>query len=406
MSRLYNLARMTTATTGTGTITLGSAVSGFLSFSGAGIQDGDTVTYAIQDGSNSEIGRGVYTSSGTTLTRSVLKSTNSDAAISLSGTAQVFITPAAQDFLQVVNAQTGTSYTIVSDDLGKLVTFSNTSSVAVTLPQATGRFASGWYVDVRNLNRGAATITPTTSTINGAATLVLQRGQSVRIVSDGTNYQIATGFGLKPVIQTFALSGTYTPTTGMVYCVMECVGGGGGGGGTAIAGASTLSIGGGGGGGAYSRTVSTAAAVGASQTVTIGAAGTAGSAGNNNGGAGGNTSVGSICVANGGGAGSGNDGTNNGTGGGSAGSGGTGTVQIAGEAGTARNSSTAVQPRGGGGNSTLGYGAKENSTVGTGLSGSGYGAGGGGGVSYNGTAAAAGAAGTAGYVLITEYVIG
>lgn len=100
MAKLYNLARMTTATTGTGTITLGSAVSGFLSFSGSGIADGDTVTYAIKDGANSEIGRGVYTASGTTLTRSVLKSTNSNSAISLSGSAEVFITAAAEDFIQ------------------------------------------------------------------------------------------------------------------------------------------------------------------------------------------------------------------------------------------------------------------------------------------------------------------
>lgn len=97
MARLYNLARMTTATTGTGTITLGAAKSGFLSFAGAGVQDGETVTYAIKEGTNSEIGRGVYTSSGTTLTRSVIRSTNSNTPISLSGNAEVFITPAAED---------------------------------------------------------------------------------------------------------------------------------------------------------------------------------------------------------------------------------------------------------------------------------------------------------------------
>lgn len=98
MAKLFNLARMTTATAGTGTLTLGTAVAGFLSFVAAGIADGDTVTYAIKDGANSEIGRGLYTSSGTTLTRSVLKSTNSNNPISLSGSAEVFITPAAEDF--------------------------------------------------------------------------------------------------------------------------------------------------------------------------------------------------------------------------------------------------------------------------------------------------------------------
>jgi len=99
MGKLLNLARMTTATTGTGTITLGSAVSGFLSFSGAGVSNGDVVTYAISDGSASEIGTGTYTSAGTTLSRTVLKSTNSNTAINLSGSAQVMITPAAEDIL-------------------------------------------------------------------------------------------------------------------------------------------------------------------------------------------------------------------------------------------------------------------------------------------------------------------
>ena len=93
----YDLARMTTATTGTGTITLGSAATGFLSFAGAGVQNGDTITYAIEDGNNREVGRGVYTASGTTLTRTVLSSTNANALISLSGTAQVFIALAAED---------------------------------------------------------------------------------------------------------------------------------------------------------------------------------------------------------------------------------------------------------------------------------------------------------------------
>lgn len=103
MAKLYNLCRMSTGTTGTGTITLGSAVTGFLSFAAAGVGDGETVTYAIQDGSNSEIGRGVYTASGTTLSRSVLKSTNSGSAINLSGTAQVFITASAEDFGRLNN---------------------------------------------------------------------------------------------------------------------------------------------------------------------------------------------------------------------------------------------------------------------------------------------------------------
>lgn len=115
MAKLYNLARMTTATTGTGTITLGSAVSSYLSFADAGVQNGNTVTYAIVDGNNREVGRGVYTSSGTTLTRAtILESTNSNAAINLSGNAEVFITAAAEDITSNVEI-TGGSITGITD---------------------------------------------------------------------------------------------------------------------------------------------------------------------------------------------------------------------------------------------------------------------------------------------------
>ena len=98
MVKLVNRAKMTTATTGTGTITLGSAVDGFQSFTAAGVVNGDTVRYCIEDGtSNFELGSGVFTASGTTLTRVVSESSNGGNAINLSGDAIVFITAIAAD---------------------------------------------------------------------------------------------------------------------------------------------------------------------------------------------------------------------------------------------------------------------------------------------------------------------
>jgi len=105
MAKLYNLGRMTTVTTGTGTITLGAAVSGFLTFAQAGVADGDVVAYGIADGANSEVGTGTYAAAGTTLTRAVTRSTNANAAISLSGSAQVFVTPRKEDLISASESQ-------------------------------------------------------------------------------------------------------------------------------------------------------------------------------------------------------------------------------------------------------------------------------------------------------------
>lgn len=93
-----------------------------------------------------------------------------------------------------VNAQTGTSYTVASTDPGKVITFSNTGSVAVTLPQATtAGFGSGQIFNLSNVSTGVVTVTPTTSTINGAASLTIEPNRTVELVSDGANYFISVG---------------------------------------------------------------------------------------------------------------------------------------------------------------------------------------------------------------------
>jgi hypothetical protein len=98
MVKLVNRAKMSTATTGTGTITLGTSESGYQSFADAGVVDGDVVRYVIEDGVNWEIGSGTYAATGTTLTRAVEDSSSGGTAINLSGTAVVFVTAVAADF--------------------------------------------------------------------------------------------------------------------------------------------------------------------------------------------------------------------------------------------------------------------------------------------------------------------
>jgi hypothetical protein len=90
--------KVTTTTTGTGTLTLGSAAVGFQSF--AVIGDGNTTYYAIVDSAFGtwEVGIGVYTSSGTTLSRdTVLESSNAGALVDFAaGSKDVFVTYPAE----------------------------------------------------------------------------------------------------------------------------------------------------------------------------------------------------------------------------------------------------------------------------------------------------------------------
>lgn len=110
---LADRVQETTTTTGTGTITLAGAVTGFQSFAAVG--NGNTTFYSIADqsGSQWEVGIGTYTSSGTTLSRdTVLSSSNSGSLVNFSaGTKNVFVTYPAGRSVYGLTAGTGISIT-------------------------------------------------------------------------------------------------------------------------------------------------------------------------------------------------------------------------------------------------------------------------------------------------------
>jgi len=97
MTKLVNRAKMSTATTGTGALTLGTPLAGYQSFAAAGVADGDVIRYVIEDGAGWEIGTGTYTATGTTLTRTPSESSDGGTAITLTGNAVVFVSAVAAD---------------------------------------------------------------------------------------------------------------------------------------------------------------------------------------------------------------------------------------------------------------------------------------------------------------------
>lgn len=103
-----------------------------------------------------------------------------------------------------------------------------------------------------------------------------------------------------PVVQRFTSSGTYTPTAGMRYAIIEGYGAGGAGGTTSTGSIVAVSAAGAGGSGGYTHVMATAAQIGASLALTIGVGGVASATPSTTGPTGGNTVVGSMFTCGGG----------------------------------------------------------------------------------------------------------
>jgi hypothetical protein len=136
MVKLVNRAKMTTATTGTGTITLGSAIDGYQTYAAAGVSDGDVTRNVIEDGNAWEISTGTYTASGTTLTRTLVES-STGSLLNLSGDAVVYVTATAVDVVTPDAFQTLTNKTFADD---------------VTLPSINGGPLAGFRNAIINGN--------------------------------------------------------------------------------------------------------------------------------------------------------------------------------------------------------------------------------------------------------------
>jgi hypothetical protein len=111
-------------------------------------------------------------------------------------TNKTLTTPTINDARQnlTLNAQTGTTYTLVLTDNGRLVTLSNASAIAVTVPlNSSVAYATGAIVNIQQIGTGAVTIqgaSGVTITSTGAtATAPVTRAQysAASIIKTGTD---------------------------------------------------------------------------------------------------------------------------------------------------------------------------------------------------------------------------
>ena len=211
---------MTTATTGTGTITLGAAESGYQSFADAGVVDTDVVRYVIEDGTDWEIGTGTYTATGTTLSRTLGES-STGSLLDLTGSAVVYVSATAADLAPVLElyaenpssptapSATGTNAVAIGSNstasgsqaigIGQDVTSFGTQSLALgASAYVLGQFATG-------VGRGVQALS--------ASSTALGRGSSVSAYATSGQGAMALGGSYASGTDSFAAAITNNTST-------------------------------------------------------------------------------------------------------------------------------------------------------------------------------------------------
>jgi hypothetical protein len=105
---------------------------------------------------------------------------------STTATGLKWATPAVTTLNVTFNAQTGTTYTLVSGDVNKIVTLNNASAVTVTIPN--GVFTTGQVINLQQIGAGQVTITGDgTTTFTGTGTKLHGRYSAAVLICTGTN---------------------------------------------------------------------------------------------------------------------------------------------------------------------------------------------------------------------------
>lgn len=197
---LADRVQETTTTTGTGTVTLAGAVSGFQTFTAA-IGNANTTYYTIvgQTTSEFEVGIGTYTTSGTTLSRdTILTSSNSNLAVNFSaGTKNVFVTyPASRSVYANGTTLTASNSSILPVGSGGTGLTATPTNGQLDIGNGTGftraALTAGTGVSVTNAS-GSITLANTGVTSNVAGTGITVSGATgaVTVTNSGVTSAVA-----------------------------------------------------------------------------------------------------------------------------------------------------------------------------------------------------------------------
>jgi len=143
-----------------------------------------SVNIAIQDGTTSQKG-------AVQLENSVSSTSTTTAAVPANVKTAYDLAAAASPKLLSFNAQTGTTYTLVSGDADKLVTTSNASAVTVTIPPSI--FSAGQVINLQSIGVGLTTfaagagVTITSTGASSAAPVLRARYSACVVICTASN---------------------------------------------------------------------------------------------------------------------------------------------------------------------------------------------------------------------------
>lgn len=224
ISTLVDRVKIIVLSSGTGPFELGAAVSAFRGVEA--LIDGETYSYATENGSNFEAGTGVYIAATNTLVRSPLISSNGNAAVAFPANVEVAFTVLAQDIAPPIVQTTGTGTAVAMSQNAVTVALNALSAIITDKVDTAGARAAisasgGLSYDSSSGVMTLASLSTLLGILNGSAVQAseaITAGQFVNVYSSGGSTRVRKASALDPALfaNGYALANIASGATGLV----------------------------------------------------------------------------------------------------------------------------------------------------------------------------------------------